>query len=130
MERHGISSEALSPHRVLLAEDETRVRYITAAGIRSLGHVVLEAENAASALAMLERDPNVELLITDVRMPGIMDGIALAFEVKRRRPDIGLIIMSGHLDLETTQLPAGALFMRKPCCLSELGAMVSEQLSL
>ncbi len=71
---------------VLLVEDEVLIRLMVAEELRSQGLQVLEASNADEALAILESSLPVDLLFTDVRMPGRMDGVALAKLAQARFP--------------------------------------------
>ena len=78
-------------------EDEALIRTVMAEGLRDEGFTVIEAADAAEALAVLASGLPVDILFTDVRMPGTMDGLALARVVTRTRPDIGVIVTSGHV---------------------------------
>jgi CheY-like chemotaxis protein len=81
---------------VLIVEDEFFVRFTTAEFLRDDGFEVLEAENADEALDILKSGAPVDLLFTDVRMPGSMDGVALATLVRREWPRIPIILTSGY----------------------------------
>jgi DNA-binding NtrC family response regulator len=61
----------------------------------------------------LNATPSIEIMISDVKMPG-MDGLELAGLAAAQRPDLRIIIMSGHADAHDARLPSGAQFMRKP----------------
>jgi CheY-like chemotaxis protein len=89
---------AAAPERptVLLVEDEVLIRLMVADELRSQGLHVLEASNAEEALAILESSLQVHLLFTDVRMPGRIDGIALAQLAQARFPQLKLIIASSR----------------------------------
>ncbi len=84
------------PATVLIVEDEFFVRFTTAEFLREEGYEVLEAENADDALVLLRSGAAVDLLFTDVRMPGSMDGVALATLVRREWPQIHIILTSGY----------------------------------
>ena len=101
---------------MLLAEDEPAAR------LRDLGYRVLEAaDGGPSALAELERQPRVDLLLTDMVMPGGMTGAALAAEVRVRRPELGVVVASGYAAPESLEeLPAGAAWLRKPYAAADL----------
>jgi CheY-like chemotaxis protein len=77
------------------------------------GFTALEAKDAVAALRSLDETPSIELMITDVKMPG-MDGLELANVAAARFPDLRIIIMSGHADAHDARIPPGAHFMRKP----------------
>lgn len=99
---------------VLLVEDEVLVRWATAATLREAGYQVLDVERADEALPILEERSDIAVLFTDVNMPGRMDGQALAFEVNRRWPGIGLLVTSGDVGTREPRLPAGSRFLAKP----------------
>lgn len=82
---------------ILLVEDEVLIRFFLAEELRALGHVVLEAATADEALALLASGIEVDLLLTDVRMPGSLDGAALARRLRQDRPAMRIIVVSGHL---------------------------------
>ena len=88
----------VSPGRtvVLVAEDESLVRMFTADFLVEAGYTVIEASSAVAALRQLEVTPNVRVLLTDVEMPGEMDGLELAREVQSRWPEVVIIVTSGR----------------------------------
>lgn len=105
---------------VLIVEDEILIRMLLSEALRQEGYAVIEAANADEAFLVLHATPNPDVLVTDVRMPGTVDGFQLAAFVRRTRPKLKVIITSGHAG------PDGALgladaFLPKPY---ELGAIV------
>jgi two-component system, response regulator PdtaR len=96
---------------VLLVEDEVLIRLMVADELRDLGLQVLEASNADEALSILESSLSVHLLFTDVRMPGPLDGIALAKLARARFPHLKLIIASSR-ELEVS--PRADAYLCKP----------------
>ncbi|MDP4026755.1 response regulator [Methylobacterium sp. NEAU 140] len=101
-------------HRALavVAEDEPLMRFETSDFLADEGYEVAEAHDAASALAAVERLGGVDLLFTDVRMPGERDGADLAREVARRWPGTRIIVCSALPRPDA--LPGGAHFFDKP----------------
>jgi CheY-like chemotaxis protein len=99
---------------VLMVEDEALVRLSGAGILIDAGFRTIEAVNGAEALQILEGDADVQLLFTDVNMPGPIDGFALARQVYNRWPNIGIMIASGRSMPTFNQLPAGCRFYRKP----------------
>lgn len=110
----------------LVAEDNPMVRMEAADVLGDAGFDVLEASTASSALAQLEQNPEVALLFTDVQMPGIFDGLALAHEARRRWPQISIIVVSGEVSPQPAQLPERARFLSKPYYASALARVIRE----
>ncbi|NML27822.1 PAS domain-containing protein [Zoogloea sp. G-4-1-14] len=86
---------------VLLAEDDADVRTVVRMQLSELGCAVVEAENGAEAADMVENIPAIALVISDVVMPGVMDGRALARFVRRFRPDLPMVLMSGFAESQS-----------------------------
>jgi two-component system, response regulator PdtaR len=105
---------AMNPMTILVVEDEVLIRMSTVATLEDAGFWVLEAQNGAEALEILSRHSEVSILMTDVRMPGLLDGLALVARVRIDHPAIRSIVVSGH----TTAMEAsdaGAMgFLPKP----------------
>ena len=102
-------------HVVIVAEDEPMIRMAVVHLLMDEGFEVWEAEHANAAIALLEAEaPGVHVLFTDVRMPGIMDGLALSHHVKTHWPWIGILVASAHAALTEDDLPKGARFLPKP----------------
>ena len=100
---------------VLLVEDELLVRMAAAGDLEDAGFHVLEAANADVALAVLETcSDDVQVLFTDIDMPGSMDGLALARGVAARWPDIGLVVTSGRRLPRPDEMPQETRFLSKP----------------
>jgi two-component system, response regulator PdtaR len=85
-----------APVTVLIVEDEPVIRLYEAELAEGAGYIALAASNADEALEALEASAQIEILLTDVRMPGSMDGLALAEAVPNRWPDKMIVIASGH----------------------------------
>lgn len=99
---------------VLVVEDEPMIRLGLASLMEQAGHVAFEAPDADAAIALMTRRRDVDLVITDVDMPGSMDGIGLAHYVRRQWPLIHLIVISGKVGVSPGDLPLGARFISKP----------------
>jgi CheY-like chemotaxis protein len=99
---------------ILVVEDDALVQLELADWLTDLGLTVLTADNADQAIALLESNPQIDRLLTDVRMPGSMDGIRLAHFVARRWPPVKIIVLSGVLGTTLCELPADSLFVPKP----------------
>jgi PAS domain S-box-containing protein len=116
--------EARPDATILLVEDDRRVRNTSVRRVKELGYRVIEAESGAAALAVLERGETVDLLFTDVVMPG-MTGIELAREARRRRPGLRILFTSGYTDpvLGEEERPIeNADWLAKPYLSRELAA--------
>jgi DNA-binding NtrC family response regulator len=99
---------------VLVVEDEAIIRMSTVAALEDAGYWVFEAQNSNQALEQLAQHTEISVLLTDVRMPGRMNGLALVSQVQRDYPAIRAIVMSAHTTAEEAS-DAGALgFVLKP----------------
>jgi CheY-like chemotaxis protein len=102
---------------VLVAEDDPDVRTLAVALLSGLGYQVMEAATAAAALELLGPTPGINLLLTDVMLPGGMNGRELAAEVELRAPGIPVLYMSGYTEnaiVHHGRLDAGAELLQKP----------------
>jgi CheY-like chemotaxis protein len=89
---------------IVIAEDEVLVRIMVAEALRDGGYTVIEATDADEAIAALRRSDHVKVLVSDIRMPGAMDGVALARLVRSERPDVKVLLASGDLaGIEATE---------------------------
>jgi PAS domain S-box-containing protein len=115
---------------VLLVEDQPAVRAAVARALRAAGLTVTDARDATAALRVLEETTAIDIVITDMMMPG-MSGAELAAVLSATRPDLPIIIMSGYSeDLANGQwqLPENARFLEKPINVRRLMEVVGEQL--
>ncbi|MBE0702832.1 MAG: response regulator [Afipia sp.] len=111
---------------MLVVEDEPLIRMDLAETLRELGFFVFEASNADDAIRLLEADEDIAAVVTDVDMPGTMDGLALAFSVRRRWPSCRLIVVSGHRRPAASDMPDGSRFIRKPLATNDLQRTLSD----
>ncbi|HEY1722967.1 MAG TPA: response regulator [Magnetospirillaceae bacterium] len=114
---------------VLVVEDNVAVRKAVAKQLSGAGYRVQEAEAASAALTLLERDPDIRLIFSDVIMPGAMTGADLAREVKRRWPAIRILLTSGFPEglLENgNKIPDGINLLSKPYRMEELFTKMRE----
>src|SRR5580704_14242736 len=108
-----MTSEKIVPV-ILIVEDEALVRLSAVDMLEDAGFRMIEAVNSEQALELLAADSDVQLLFTDVNMPGTIDGLALARQVRDRWPHIGIMIASGKQEPQPEKLPAGSRFEQKP----------------
>jgi DNA-binding NtrC family response regulator len=99
----------------LVVEDDAAVRNLAAAVLEETDLGVISCDSAEAAISILERDDvTVALLFADIRLPGAMDGLALARTVERRWPDVRVVVTSGYDAGGDARMPAQAVFMQKP----------------
>jgi CheY-like chemotaxis protein len=110
---------------VLVVEDEHLIRMDTVASLEAEGFVVHEAANAAEAIRCLEIHKEIRLIFTDVNMPGTMDGVALAHYVRGRWPPVKIIVTSGFMKIQESDLPPGSLFVEKPYFSKNIAAKIN-----
>src|SRR5579871_593790 len=111
------------PPKVLVVEDEMLLRMRAVDIVEDAGFTPIEAANADEALAILESRSDVDLLFTDIQMPGSMDGLKLAHAVHERWPSIKIILVSGKLTPTDSERPTDSRFFGKPL---EVKQMISE----
>jgi len=99
---------------VLIVENEALVRLEIAVWLEEMGMTALTADNADDAIALLDTHPEIGFLLTDIRMPGSMDGIRLAHHVRGRWPPVRIIVVSGFINTSRSDLPRDCIFIPKP----------------
>ena len=105
----------VSKHAIaLVAEDEPLLRMEAVDLLEDAGFTVLEAANTLQALRHLEEVETIELLFTDIEMPGPINGIGLAQEVAERWPRVCIVVCSGRVKPDASELPVQARFVPKP----------------
>ena len=113
---------------ILVVEDEQRVRHYSVDALRELGYTALPAHGGAEALAMLEAQPGVALLFTDVVMPE-MDGRRLADATRARWPDLPVLFTTGYTRnavVHNGMLDAGVALLQKPFTIAQLARKVRD----
>ncbi len=116
---------------ILVVEDDRLVREHVLTQLRSLGYTTLQATNAAEALAVAEDAQQIDLLFTDMIMPGVMNGRELASEIQQRRPDIKILFTSGYTEnavIHHGRLDTDVLLLAKPYRKSEMARMIRKAL--
>jgi len=99
---------------ILVVEDELFIRMSAVAVLQDEGFLVLQAKNSAEALKVLSRHSETNILMTDVRMPGLMDGLALVAQVQIDHPAIRSIVVSGNASAEQARNAGASGFVAKP----------------
>lgn len=107
-------TQATDPTTILVVEDEALIRMSTTATLEDAGFRVLEAQDSAEALEMLSRHAEITIMMTDVQMPGGMNGLGLVAQVRRDRPDIRSIVVSGNTSALEASKAGATGFLPKP----------------
>jgi CheY-like chemotaxis protein len=121
--------EAAGTEVILICEDDEDVRAYSADVLRELGYKILEAADGPGALAVLEANPDVDLLFTDVVLPGGMTGAVLAKEAARLRPGIKTLFTTGYARnaiVHHGRLDPGVELLTKPFSYADLAARVRD----
>jgi two-component system, NtrC family, sensor kinase len=100
--------------RVLLVEDDVEVRNVAGELLQGMGCQVIQASDGRSALAVLERDRAVELVISDIAMPGGLSGLELARIVRQRYPGIPILLSTGYSQYAPQVVSEGFTLVEKP----------------
>ena len=122
------SADLTGQGTILLVEDEEGLRALNARGLASRGYTVLEAGNGVEAIEVLEKQGDVDLVVSDVVMPE-MDGPTLLKELRRRNPNVKIIFVSGYAEEAFSKnLPEQEQyeFLAKPFTLKQLVSKVKE----
>ena len=99
---------------ILVVEDEFLIRSHLAEILADAGHEVIATAGADEAIAVLESRNDIRIIITDIEMPGSMDGLKLAEAVRDRWPPIDIIITTGNAAPSADSMPARSRFLGKP----------------
>ena len=118
---------AWDKRRLLVVEDEVLVRMIIAEAARDAGYQVAEAESADAALAYIASGRPVDLVFSDIGLPGAMNGAALARTLAAEHPDIMVVLTSGQGGAEALQ--ADAPFIPKPYSIAEALTLIAVTLA-
>ena len=103
-----------SPTVVLIVEDDALLRMCAAEIIEEAGSAVIEAADADAAMALLESRSDIAVLLTDIDMPGSMNGLELAHAVRGRWPLIRILVVSSQVRPQPSELPRDSCFLAKP----------------
>jgi CheY-like chemotaxis protein len=117
---------------VLLVEDELTLRMVIVEVLSELGYTVLEAANSQSSLQIVESGARIDLLVTDVGLPGGMNGRQLADAARERRPGLKVLFLTGYAESVAAGkdgIEQGMEIMSKPFALDKLVAKVKGMIS-
>jgi CheY-like chemotaxis protein len=116
--------------RILVAEDEVMLRIIAVEMLEDAGFTVLQAGDGEEALALLKANPQIELLVSDIKMPR-MDGYALVQASRALKPDLKVLLMTGYAGDPPAHVTAlkGVMTLHKPFNLDRLCQLAGEMLA-
>ena len=117
------ADEQKGSETVLVVEDDDAIRGYCTDVLREFGYHLLEAPNAGAALEILDRQPDVRLLLTDIGLPGPMNGRQLSDEARQRRPGLKVVLTTGYTGdtvIHAGRLEGGVSLMLKPFSFAEL----------
>lgn len=119
-------------HRLLVVEDDGLIRLELVDTLEEMGYAVVDAANADEALRVLEGNADISAVLTDIDMPGSMNGLGLANVVHKRWPPLKVVVISGRYSPSDGMMPPGAKFVTKPVsertieqALTEIGISLS-----
>jgi CheY-like chemotaxis protein len=115
---------------ILVVEDDPRVRRVSVRRLRELGYAVVDVDSGTAALAIFEKGDPIDLVFTDIVMPGGMTGMDLAREVRVRRPGVKVLFTSGYADPATLQegMTSGDGWLGKPYSRADLASKLRQLL--
>ena len=123
----------MKPHRrvvkhpvVLLVEDEPLVRLTQVDILKESDFWVVEAQDADEAFELLKSRPEINAILTDVNMPGSMDGFEFARLVRQGWPEVAVLVISGKTGPGPGDLPPNATFLHKPIMPDDLIAALQD----
>ena len=111
---------------VLVVDDEAMIRMAMLYMVEDAGYSAIEAADADEAIVMLERCPQITAVVTDINMPGTMDGLELSRLIRDRWPLIGVVVTSGRFVAKAAQMPVGVHFIAKPYTPGEMVAALQD----
>ena len=106
--------------RVLVVEDEFLIRLTLVEALSDEGFEVLEADTGDAALQLVQTEPGICLLLTDIQLPGVLNGRTLAVKARECIPDLPVIFMTGRLESSDDSRSERDLFITKPYTLIDI----------
>jgi CheY-like chemotaxis protein len=111
---------------ILVVEDESTLRQLAVDIVEDAGFVAVSAENADEAVEILEHREDIDIVFTDIDMPGSVNGLRLATCIHDRWPPIEIIVTSGQYRPKESELPERAVFLSKPYKISKITNLFHE----
>jgi CheY-like chemotaxis protein len=124
----GFASGKRRSATILLVDDDSAVREVTASMLEGLGYVVLTVGSGGAALDLLERHTKVDLVLLDFAMPG-MNGVELARQVQQKRPTVPILFVTGYVDKAALEEFSDDKIIKKPFIGDELAEKINAALS-
>ncbi|HEV2594288.1 MAG TPA: response regulator [Sphingomicrobium sp.] len=121
---------ASSRPAALIVEDQPFVGMVASDILKESGFQTFHAYDAEAATQLLDEHPEIELLLTEVQLPGDVDGLELCRRVSRRRPDVQLVVTATSPELKYQDVPSNAHVLRKPYASGELRTLVVDKATL
>ena len=125
-------SRAVHGETVLVIDDEPSVRMLAVEVLSNLGYEVIEVPSGATGLEVLQSDRRIDLLVTDVGLPGGMSGRQVADAARALRPDLGVLFITGYAEshaIRTGRLAPGMEVMTKPFSMEALVEKIKKMIS-
>jgi signal transduction histidine kinase/ActR/RegA family two-component response regulator len=123
------ASRPRSRGEILLVEDDATVADLTTEMLKSVGYTVCHVKSAISALDTLADRNGIDVVFSDVMMPGGMSGVDLAHEIRKRRPDLPVVLTTGYVEAARTAMAEGLEVLLKPYPLEALSAVLEGHIS-
>ena len=120
------AEQVVTPFRILLVEDDDEVAEATEELLRDIGLQVVRVPDGRAALATFERDPAIEMVMSDILMPGGMSGLDLARTLRRHRPELPVLLVTGHSQSALQAVKEGFTLIRKPYHRNVLAASIQK----
>lgn len=112
------------PRRALVVDDDEALGTLFCEMLQFIGFETVSASNGVDALSVLASEGSFDLLLTDVRMPGALDGAALATTAKAAYPSMMIVVITGFGGNALASIPEGVPVVAKPFLLSDLEAQL------
>ena len=117
---------------ILVVDDEPSVRMLVVDVLEELGYTVLEAEDGAGGLALLQSEARIDLVVSDVGLPGMMNGRQMADAARIKRPRLKVLFITGYAEtalLDHGQLAPGMSVLTKPFSIDAMAQQVREMVA-